>query len=69
MSDSATLWIMARQVPLSLGFSSKNTGVGCHALLQGIPSKNEVKEAGTEGPGTPDRGGVLIVPAYGWKCY
>ena len=26
---------MARQAPLSIGFSSKNTGVGCHALLQG----------------------------------
>ena len=26
----------ARQAPLSVGFSSKNTGVGCHALLQGI---------------------------------
>ena len=24
------------QPPLSMGFSSKNTGVGCHALLQGI---------------------------------
>ena len=33
---SATLWTVARQAPLSMGFSSKNTGVGCHALLQGI---------------------------------
>ena len=24
------------QVPLSLGFSGQETGVGCHALLQGI---------------------------------
>ena len=24
------------QAPLSVGFSSKNTGVGCHSLLQGI---------------------------------
>ena len=32
----ATLWTVARQAPLSMGFSSKNTGVGCHALLQGI---------------------------------
>ena len=30
-----TLWTMACQAPLSVGFSSKNTGVGCHALLQG----------------------------------
>ena len=32
----ATLWTVARQAPLSMGFSSKNTGVGYHALLQGI---------------------------------
>ena len=27
---------IACQAPLSMGFPSKNTGVGCHALLQGI---------------------------------
>ena len=32
----ATLWTIAHQAPLSMGFSSKNTGVGCHALLQVI---------------------------------
>ena len=32
----ATPWTAARQAPLSTGFSSKNTGVGCHALFQGI---------------------------------
>ena len=32
----ATLWTIARQALLSMGFSSKNTGVGRHALLQGI---------------------------------
>ena len=31
-----TLWTVACQAPLSTGFSSKNTGVDCHALLQGI---------------------------------
>ena len=31
-----TLWTVARQAPLSMEFSSKNTGVGCHTLLQGI---------------------------------
>ena len=30
-----TPWTEAHQVPLSMGFSSKNTRVGCHALLQG----------------------------------
>ena len=37
LSDS--LWphgLVAYQAPLSMGFSSKNTGVGCHFLLQGI---------------------------------
>ena len=32
----ATLWTIARQAPLSMGFSRQDTGVGCHALLQGI---------------------------------
>ena len=31
-----TLWIIACQAPMSKGFLGKNTGVGCHALLQGI---------------------------------
>ena len=30
----ATLWTIAHQAPLSMGFSGKNMGVGCHALLQ-----------------------------------
>ena len=29
-------WIVACQAPLSVGFPSKNIGVGCHFLLQGI---------------------------------
>ena len=29
-------WTLARQAPLSMGFSGKNTGGGCHALLQGV---------------------------------
>ena len=32
----ATLRTAALQAPLSMGFSSKKTGVGCHALLQGV---------------------------------
>ena len=31
-----TPWTVAHQAPLSMGFSRKNTGVGCHFLLQGI---------------------------------
>ena len=30
-----TLWTIAHQAPLSLGFPSKNTGVGCHFFLKG----------------------------------
>ena len=30
------LWTVAHQAPLSMGFSSKNTGVDCHFLLLGI---------------------------------
>ena len=36
----ATPWAVARQAPLSMRFSRKNTGVGCHALLQGIGVEN-----------------------------
>ena len=32
----ATWQTVAQQAPLSVGSSSKNTGVGCHFLLQGI---------------------------------
>ena len=32
----ATPWSVAHQTPLSLAFSGKNTGMGCHFLLQGI---------------------------------
>ena len=32
----ATLWTVARQAPLSMGFPRNNTGVGCHFLLQGV---------------------------------
>ena len=31
----ATLWNVAHQAPLLMGFSSKTNGVGCYALLQG----------------------------------
>ena len=42
LSHFSRVWLLAtpgtaaRQAPLSMGFSSKNTGPGCHALLQGI---------------------------------
>ena len=36
VSDSATLWTVASQAPLSMGFSGKNTGEGSHFLLLGI---------------------------------
>ena len=29
-------WTVAHQAPLSVGFSGKNAGVGCHFLLQGV---------------------------------
>ena len=36
MSDSVPPWTVALQRPLSVGFSIRNTGVGCHVLLQWI---------------------------------
>ena len=32
----ATPWTVAQQAPLSMGFPSKNAGVGCYFLLWGI---------------------------------
>ena len=31
-----TLWTVAHQAPLSMGFSRQDSGVGCHFVLQGI---------------------------------
>ena len=36
LSDSAVLWTVAQQTPLSQDFLGKNTKVYCHAILQGI---------------------------------
>ena len=36
MSNSATLWTVACQSPLFVGFSHQESWSGCHALLQGI---------------------------------
>ena len=36
VSDFVTPWTAPRQAPLSMGFSRKDTKVGCHSLLQGI---------------------------------
>ena len=41
----ATPETAAYQAPLSLGFSGKNTGVGCHFLLQCMKVKNESEVA------------------------
>ena len=39
----ATLWTVAGQAPLSLGFSGKNTEVGCH-----VPSPGDLPHPETE---------------------
>ena len=36
-----TPWMAAHQAPPSLGFPGKNTGVGCHFLLQCMKVKSE----------------------------
>ena len=40
----ATLWTVARQAALSMEFSGKNTGVGCHSLLQEILLTQELNQ-------------------------
>ena len=46
MSNSETLWTAACQAPLSVhgNFPGKNTGVGCHFLVQGIfPTQDQIR--------------------------
>ena len=54
MSDSfATLWTVAYQAPLPIGFPGRNTEVGCHFLLQGIFLTQGSQFLTTEPPGKP----------------
>ena len=54
----ATPWAVSCQVPLSLGFPGKNTGGGCHFLLQwGLPD-----------PGIKPMSPALQVNALPWSC-
>ena len=41
MSDRATPWTAAHQVPRPWDSPGKNTGVGCHFLLQCVKVKSE----------------------------
>ena len=77
-----TPWTVAHQAPLFMGFSGKNTGVGCHALLQGIfPTQGlnlhllhwKVDSLPIEPPGKPNftvglpyRGSFISLALYPW---
>ena len=42
LSNHVVLWTVAHQDPLPWHFPSKNTGMGCYALLQGIfPTRDQ----------------------------
>ena len=58
MSDSVTPRTVAHQAPLSMGFSRKNTGVGCHPLLQGLFPTQE------SNPGLPHCRRILYQLTY-----
>ena len=49
MSDSAILWALAYQAPLR-DSPGNNTGVDCHALLQGIFSDPDIKPMSLTSP-------------------
>ena len=71
-----TPWTVAHQAPLSVGFSSKNTGVGCHALLQGIfptQGSSHISRGGgrqllsnTQPQAKAWPCGIKVVCLYGW---
>ena len=74
MSDFTTPWTVARQAPLSMNSPGKNTGVGCHALLQGIfPTQGwnlgllhwQVDSLLSEPPGKPQGRGIPGLLAFG----
>ena len=54
----ATLWTGTHQAPLSMGFSSKNTGVCCHFLLQIFPTRVIKSMA----PAAPALAGIFFTP-------
>ena len=55
VSDSATPWIAVYQAPVHSDSPGKNTGVGCHALLQGIfPTQGS-------NPGLPHSRQILLL--------
>ena len=56
---SATLWTVAFQVPLSMGFSRQEYQVGCHAHLQGDLPVNPVS------PMSPALAGRLPLVPHG----
>ena len=57
-------WSLAHQAPLSLGFSSKNTGVGCHALLQEIfPTQGSNQVSRTAGRSFTIWGSCILNPS------
>ena len=62
MSDPATPWTVARQAPLSMNSSGKNTGVGCHSLLHGIFPTQE------SNPGLMRCRWILYCLSY-WESY
>ena len=65
----ATPWTIAHQAPLSMGYLNKNTGVGCHFLLQG-----DLSDPGIEpmSPASPALAGKFFTfeppgkPQLGW---
>ena len=69
----ATLWTVAHQAPLSMGFPGKNTRMGCHFLLQGnLPNpgtepKPPVSPALAGGFFTSEPPGKLLI-VYGSFC-
>ena len=60
----ATPWTVARQAPLSMRFSRQNTGLGCHAPLQGMfLTKTEPTS-----PTSPALAGGLFTTSITWEA-
>ena len=62
----ATPWTVVHQAPLSMGFSGKSTGVGCHVLLQGIFL---TQYEPTRPPASPALAGRFFTTWTAWEAH
>ena len=64
MSDFVTPWTVVRQALRPWDYPGKNTGVGCHFLLQGIFPTQGFEHTSLK---SPELAGGLLTTSTTWK--